>query len=151
MADSKDWDESKHPRDDQGRFTRFGSIIVGKGEPPSKMLRDTIKRPDIEIGRSVGAKARNYKVMDLQTGDFFYFAEGTKLQNVEVFCGKGTKNVYQKSYKYANKHGGKPEEWQHVKAVGILDTPEGYLRAEVHWSQHSEYGKYDFFIKEWLD
>ena len=29
----KPWDESEHPRDEQGRFAKFGSIVVGQGEP----------------------------------------------------------------------------------------------------------------------
>lgn len=151
------WSESEHPRDKNGQFTdgngtsaKSGSIRVGEGQP-AEWESDKVKLPNIEIGRSVGAKAFNYRVMDLKTGECFYFAEGTRLQDVEVFCGKGTKNTYRNAEKYAKKHGGKIEEWQHAKAIGILDTPEGYRKAEVHWSQHSEYGKHDFFIKEWID
>ena len=41
-----------------------------------------------EIGRSVGAKAKNYDIIDPETGEIYHFAEGTKVQNAEVFAGK---------------------------------------------------------------
>ncbi len=45
----------------------------------------------IFISKSVGAKARNYDVLDPATGEVFNF-EGTYLQNIEIFVGhKGVK------------------------------------------------------------
>lgn len=111
---------------------------------------DKIKLPDIEIGRSLGAKARNWDVLDLSTGKRYPFVEGTHLQNVEVFAGGRSKTPYKKAYKYVIK-GGKLEDWEHVKAIGWLDTEEGHRKAEVHWSQCKGFGKHDFFVKEWLD
>lgn len=110
-----------------------------------------ITLPDIHIGRSVGAKSKNYEVMDLDTGEMFSFVEGTRIQDVEVFAGKGSSSVYEKAYKYANKHGGKLEDWQHVKGKGWLETDDGDRFAEVHWSQCAGIGKFDFFVKRWLD
>ena len=113
--------------------------------------RDTIKLPDIQIGRSLGAKAKNYQVMDMSTGEMFNLVEGTKLQNVEVFAGKGTKTPYRNAYKYANVHGGKVEEWQHVKGEGWVACMDGDRYAEIHWSQCEGRGKHDLFIKRWKD
>ena len=96
---------------------------------------DKMKLPDIQIYRSIGAKALNYDVLDFATGQMFRFVEGSRLQNVEVFAGKGTRTVYRKARKYAEKYGGNPEDWQHVKGFGLLATDEGDLKAEVHWSQ----------------
>ena len=110
-----------------------------------------IKLPDIQIGRSIGAKSLNYDVFDLETGEMFKFVEGTRLQDVEVFAGKGVRKVYERAYKYADRYGGEPEEWQHVKAKGWLSTSEGDKYAEVHWSQCEGKGKYDFFVKRWLE
>lgn len=110
-----------------------------------------MKLPDIIIGRSIGAKAVNYDVIDFETGEMFNFVEGTRLQNVEVFAGKGSKVAYRKAYKYADKYGGNIEDWQHVKAKGMLATQEGDRLAEVHWSQCEGIGKYDFFVKRWLE
>lgn len=110
----------------------------------------TMKLPDIQIGRSVGAKAKNYEVMDLSTGEMFRFVEGTRIQNVEVFAGKGSSVVYRNAYKYADRHGGNAEDWQHVKGIGWLDTDDGDRQAEIHWSQCEGFGKHDFFVKKWL-
>lgn len=107
--------------------------------------------PDILIGKDLGAKAKNHTVMDLATGEFFQFAQGSRIQNVEVFAGKGSKKEFRKAKKYADRHGGNPEDWQHVKGHGIVETAEGDRPAEVHWVQCSGVGKFDFFVKRWED
>lgn len=110
-----------------------------------------IKLPDIQIIRSLGAKSKRYDVMDLKTGEYFSFVEGTRIQNVEVFAGKGTKNELRIAEKYADKYGGRPQDWQHVKGQGILDTDDGERKAEIHWMQCEGCGKHDFFVKKWED
>lgn len=106
---------------------------------------------DEYVLKSVGAKSRNYDIMDLQTGEKYHLAEGTKLQNKEVFAGKGSKTEYRNAYKYAEKYGGNEDNWQHVKANAELETGDGIFPAEVHWSQCEGIGKVDFFVKKWLD
>ena len=106
---------------------------------------------DIEIYKSIGAKSKNYGVMDLTTGEMFNFVEGTKIQNVEVFAGNGTNTIYRNANKYAEKYGGNVEDWQHVKGIGWLETFDGNIKAEVHWSQCENIGKFDFFVKRWLE
>ena len=112
---------------------------------------DTIKLPDIQIGRSLGAKAKNYQIMDLSTGEMFNLVEGTNLQNVEVFAGKGVKTPYHNAHKYADAYGGKIEDWQHVKGNGWIAYTDGDRYAEIHWSQCEGIGKHDLFIKRWKD
>lgn len=107
--------------------------------------------PDIVIGRDVGAKAKNYTVMDLGTGEFFRFVQGSRIQNVEVFAGKGTKTEFRKASKYADRYGGAVEDWQHVKGHGVIETTDGDRKAEVHWVQCEGIGKFDFFVKQWED
>ena len=106
---------------------------------------------DISIRKGVGAKAKNYNVLDFDSGEYFQFTEGTRLQNVEVFAGKGTKKELRIAEKYASKHGGNPKDWQHVKAFGYIDTPEGSMKVEVHWMQCEGVGKVDFFVKRWME
>lgn len=110
-----------------------------------------MKLDDIQIHRSVGAKAKNYEVMDLQTGEKFHFVEGTKIQDVEVFAGKGVKTPYRNALKFVNKYGGKEKDWQHVKGKGVLDYYGEERRAEVHWSRCIGIGDHEFFIKRWLE
>lgn len=107
--------------------------------------------PDILIGKDLGAKGKNYSVMDLATGELFQFVQGSRIQNVEVFAGKGSRTEFRKAQKYADRHGGNVEDWQHVKGHGLIDTPEGDRPAEVHWVQCSGIGKFDFFVKRWED
>lgn len=111
----------------------------------------TMYLPDIIIGKSVGAKAKNYNIMDLGTGEMFHFVEGTKIQNVKVFAGKGTNVTFRQAAFYAERYGGKPEDWQHVKGFGALSTFDGERNAEIHWVQCDGIGKHEFFVKEWLD
>lgn len=106
---------------------------------------------DEYVLKSVGAKSRNYDIMDLQTGEMYHLAEGTKLQNKEVFAGKGSKTEYRNAYKFAEKYGGNADDWQHVKANAELKTGDGIFPAEVHWSQCEGIGKVEFFVKKWLD
>lgn len=138
---------------------------AGPGSPKDKInaLRRQLSQkkqmlnPDITnmldeyVMKSVGAKARNYDIMDLQTGEMFHLAGGSKLQDKEVFAGKGSSKEYRMAYKYVEKYGGKLEDWQHVKGKAVLETPDGDFPAEVHWSQCEGIGKVDFFVKRWLD
>lgn len=110
-----------------------------------------LKLPDEHIFRTLSAAARNYSVMNLENGEIYKFAEGTRITNVQVFAGKGSSTPYRKAYVYAEKYGGRAEDWQHVKGYGTLDTPDGLRDAEVHWSQCEGYGKHDHFVKRWLD
>lgn len=140
-------------------IAEFKKRYLKAAENPSNITKPLInqgksgimKLPDIPILRSLGAKAVNYDIKDLVTGIKYHLVEGTKLTNVEVFAGKGVSTIYRNAYKYANKHGGKLEDWQHVKGIGYVETEEGERKAELHWSQCENIGKFDFFIKRWLD
>ena len=160
------WDESKHPRDKYGKFTTTDYVKMSTDElkrlcsiydsdaPPynsRQLLPISYKLPDEQLPHSVGSLWKNYDILDLKTGMVFKFVDGSKIQNIEVFCGYGTRKEYHNAYKYADRIGGLTKEWQHVKGIGLIDTPEGHLRAEVHWSQHFKHGKHDFFIKKWID
>jgi len=121
---------------------------VDKSQKP-----DIIKLKDIEIGKSVGAKAKNYDILDPATGEYFNFAEGTKIQNAEVFAGKGCKKPLDRvvAEGLAKQIGGKAENWQHAKGHGIIDYYGEERPAEVHWFQEKSVGKHKFKIKRWED
>ena len=106
---------------------------------------------DERVYHSIGAKFVNYDIMDLATGEIYHLAEGSYLQDKQVFAGKGTKVPYRIAIRYAEKWGGNPEDWQHVKAIGILSTPDGDRKAELHWSQCDGIGKKDMNLKRWLE
>lgn len=115
----------------------------------------TIKVKDTIIGRSVGAKFKNYKVIDKTTGVEYEFAPGTRIQNSEVFAGNGTKHPLHEGVAegLTREFGGTPTKWQHAKGNGILldrETGEEYS-AEVHWFQEESVGKVKLKVKRWLD
>ena len=131
---------------DETRPAGFQPKVLTGGIKP-----DIIKISDIQIFRSVGAKAKNYNIMDLGTGEMFRLVEGTRLQNVQVFAGKGTRVVFRDAAKYAERYGGNPDDWQHVKGLGVVDFYGDERSAELHWVQCEGLGKFEFFVKRWLD
>ena len=134
----------------KGRFA--GRRGHGGGTAVDKSGKSGIMNKEyIPVGKSVGAKAKNYDIMDLKTGEHFQLVEGTYLQNVYVFAGKGSKTAFKKVEKYAKIYGGNPLDWQHVKGFGTIDYYGDERRAELHWVQCEGCGKHDFFVKEWLD
>lgn len=111
-----------------------------------------MKINDTIIGKSVGAKSRNYEVVDKSTGEIFQFAEGTRIQNSEVFAGYGTSNSLHEGVAegLTKEFGGTPTKWQHAKGIGVIDYHGEEIKAEVHWFQEETVGKVKFKVKEWL-
>lgn len=124
-------------------------VFTGRVKP----LLDTKKIADMQIGRSVGAKSRNYEVIDKETGIVYNFLEGTHLQDSEVFAGKGVRKPLRPEVAQglADEFGGKPSDWQHAKGVADLNCDDEIRRAEVHWFQAKGIGKVKFKVKRWLD
>ena len=112
-----------------------------------------VRIPDIQIRKGVGAKAKNYDIIDPSTGDFFHFVEGTKIQNAEVFAGYSTKKSQNEAVAdgLSREFGGDPAKWQHAKGIGTLDYYGEEIKAEVHWFQEESIGKVKFIVKEWKE
>ena len=116
----------------------------------------TKKIADMQIGRSLGAKSRNYEVVDKETGIIYNSLEGSRIQNSEVFAGKGVKKPLRQEVAQglADEFGGKPSDWQHAKGIANLvcgSDGDEIRTAEVHWFQASGVGKVKFKVKRWLD
>lgn len=115
-----------------------------------------MRLPDIQIGRSVGAKAASQNVLDPGTGEYFSFVEGSRIQNVEVFAGYGTKSPLKdeviegltREFENLIKD---PNKWQHAKGFGMLDVYGDETGAEVHWFQAEGVGRVKFKVKRWLE
>lgn len=127
---------------------------VRRGPPyPLDNSSESGKIEDIHIGRSVGAKSRNYDVLDPESGEYFHFSEGTRVRDVQVFAGKGTSKPLNPEVAegLSEQIGGEPDEWQHCKGVGTIDYNGEDIDAEVHWFQEPSVGKHKFKIKKWED
>lgn len=105
------------------------------------------------IGRSVGSQAKNFPIIDKETGIEYRFVEGTRVENPTVFAGyRGVKPLNPDTVAgLVGEYGGKPEKWQHAKGVGTLDVDGDEVKAEVHWFQEESIGKVKFKIKRWLE
>lgn len=117
------------------------------------METDTIPIKDTIINKAVGAKSRNYDIKDPKTGDIYHFSEGTRIQNSQVFAGKGTKHPLHEGVGegLTEQFGGSVSKWQHCKGHGIIDYYGDNRPAEVHWFQEETVGKVKFKVKRWED
>ena len=136
-----------------GRVDSARTSVHGFGRSASSKATWAAKysTENISIGRSVGAKAKNYVVVDKSTGEEYYFVAGTRTQNAQVFAGKGgVKPLHEEvAQGLAAEFGGKPEDWQHCKGKGWLDVDGESVKAEVHWFQNGS-EKVKFKVKRWL-
>lgn len=112
-----------------------------------------IKLADTLIRKGVGAKPKNYDIVDPATGEIFHFVEGTRIQNSEAFAGYGTRKPLDEGVPegLADQEGGVAEKWRHCKGDGIIDYYGEERPAEVHWFQEETVGKVKFKIKRWKD
>ena len=115
--------------------------------------RSALSKREIHIGRSVGAKAANYDIVEPDTGEVFRFAEGTRILDAHAFAGKGTKRPLHKGVAegLSEQLGGKPENWRHMKGHGTIDYYGEERPAEVHWFEEETVGRVKFKIKRWED
>lgn len=115
--------------------------------PKSLSIKNTV------IGRSLGAKAKNYSVIDKQSGIVYNLLEGSRLQDSTVFAGMGVRTPLKPEVAegLCLEYGGTPEIWQHAKATAELTDGEEIRKAEVHWFQAEGIGKVKFKVKRWID
>lgn len=107
---------------------------------------------DFTIGKSLGAKAKNYEVVDKATNIVYNIIEGSTVQNATVFAGyHGKKPLNEETvHGLVKEFGGSPEKWQHAKGFAVLNVDGEEVKAEVHWFQEESIGKVKFKVKEWL-
>lgn len=107
---------------------------------------DILKSSNIEIGRSLGAQAKNYEVM-LPNGEAVNLTEGSRITNQTVVAGKGRDRQIDIVDLLVDKYGGAPDEWQKMKGFGYVDHNGESLKAELHWYQEPTIGKVMWKIK----
>ena len=60
-----------------------------------------------------------------------FIPEGATFETVRTIAGKGSKTIFRRAPEYAEKFGGKPEEWS--KKVGKIESASYVF--DVHWSE----------------
>ena len=102
------------------------------------------------IGRSVGAKAKNYKIHDPQTGNFIQLAEGTMITQPKnhIMAGKGRDRQIDCLDWLLDKYGGDALQWTKEKGFGFVEDEYGEIhRVELHWYQEPSVGKVEMKLK----
>lgn len=103
--------------------------------------------PDIEIGKSVGAKAKNYDIR-LPNNEIAHLSEGTRITNVQVIAGKGRNRKIDMVAVLIDRYPGTKEtEWQKVKGIGYIDYQGEDYKAVLHWYQEPSVGKVEWKVK----
>jgi len=108
-----------------------------------------LRLPDIEIGRSLGAKIKNFDIL-LPDGNITQLTEGTRITNIEVIAGKGKNRKIDIIDILVDKYGGNPNEWQKIKGIGYIDDIDNdgeSCKTELHWYQEPVVGKVEWKIK----
>lgn len=139
-----EFDESKHPRDEQGKFTNGGTIEYRQNTSYGDILdekSETLSLPDEILPRSVGARWSNYEIR-MPDGTIACFQEGSKLHHKEVIAGKGHKRKIDEIDGLVSKYGGNPNDWIKVKAFGTIVKANGEIEErEIHWYEEPTVGK----------
>lgn len=102
------------------------------------------------IGRSVGAKAKNYNVYDPGTGTFVKLAEGTRITQPKnhVMAGKGRERKIDCLDWLIDKYGGDAVQWTKEKGYGYIEDEYGDARqVELHWYQEPTVGRVELKLK----
>ena len=147
-----------HRRRDREQVVGFDKGVSARAVAANKvytkaMQTDTISIKDTYIVKTLSAKGKNYDIVDPETGEIFHFAGGTRIQNSQVFAGKGTKHSLHPGVAegLSEQIGGSPSKWQHCKGHGVIDYYGEERPAEVHWFQEETVGKVKFKVKRWED
>ena len=101
----------------------------------------------ITIGRSLGAKAKNYQVK-LPNGEYTKLTDGSRITNIVTIAGKGrTRQIDEIDtllYKYPDSD---RFEWMKKKGVGYVDYSGKSYKTELHWYEEPSVGKVKWKIK----
>lgn len=102
------------------------------------------------IGRSVGAKAKNYKIYNPVTGEEMPLTEGSRITQPKnhVMAGKGRERQIDELQLLLDKYGGNPLKWTKEKGFGYVDDECGESHyVELHWYQEPSVGRVKMKIK----
>lgn len=150
----KRWQEMKSIDNDE-RLTseekQGARNAVGNGDSYEEWLEDSRRatvdfKPDVQIGRSVGAAARRDKVM-LPDGTITKTSEGTRITKIVTIAGKGTGKKIRVEDHLCEKYGGKRGNWEKCRGSGYVDDLGMKRPCELHWFEEEDAGRVDMKVK----
>lgn len=101
----------------------------------------------INIGRSLGAKAKNYDVK-LPNREIVHLTEGTSVTNINIIAGKGRNRKIDIVNVLLDRYPGTQEsEWVKAKGVGYIDYEGESYKAELHWYEEPSVGRVEWKVK----
>lgn len=101
----------------------------------------------INIGRSLGAKAKNYDVK-LPNREIVHLTEGTSVTHVNIIAGKGRNRKIDIVNVLLDRYPGTQEaEWVKAKGVGNIDYDGESYKAELHWYEEPSVGRVEWKVK----
>ncbi len=123
-------------------YNHYSKLLESNPMFNKKVLTNTgksvkIKAKNLEIGRSVGAKAKNYPVKMPESKQHVKLAEGQNIKGV-VFAGKGTKDEIKDRFRLESTYKIPAEEWQKVSGKGKVIVDHKEKLAELHWYEANE-------------
>lgn len=141
------YENSSLKEEAEARIASYGK----KGNSSAKGLENSeksgiIKSSDIQIGRSVGAKAKNYDI-ELPNKEIVHLTEGTRITNIKTIAGKGRDRQIDEIDLIIPRYGGDPAEWQKKKGIGYVDYHGESYRAMLHWYEEPTAGKHKWKVK----
>ena len=101
---------------------------------------------DEYVGKSVGAKIRNYDI-DLN-GKIVHLKEGTYITNKEVIAGQGKPSQHIREIgRLLQDYGGNYSKWSKMKGNGTVDIGGEDYNVEIHWYEEPNVGKVEMRVK----
>lgn len=92
---------------------------------------------------------KDSSIIKLPDGGYAHLYPGTKMEDIEVFAGPGSKKELRVRFHLAENYGGDSESWTHVKGHGYLEINGEPKKAMIHWFEEPSVGIVEMYVKGW--
>lgn len=110
---------------------------VAKAEKILDKNPESGKIISFEIGRSLGAAAKNYPIKLPESRQHTKLAEGQKIEGT-AFAGKGTPKEIRDRFRLESTYGIPADEWEKVSGKAEVIVNGKPVKAEIHWYQAND-------------
>ena len=113
---------------------------IGRGDDGRPITHFNHDEEEMDVVRSIQLRDEYMDKYELCIG---------KITHLTVFAGKGTDKELGVAKNIAEKFGGKPEDWKHVKGIGKVKGRDGeVIDADIHWFENENIGQAGWKIKQ---